>query len=157
MGILASTALVGYLATGGGASIDRFLHLGVHLEAGHRLGDTLLFARGQVSSGMSGDSTEARHGTFRQARAGLEARDCLDDGWLCGFTGLDFGYGRERLMVPYAATGDDGVTSVTGVAAVPRLGFDGGSTVRVRVSLELPIHDAGVVGGGASLGFGYSF
>jgi hypothetical protein len=157
MSIFASAALVGYLATGGGASLDRFLHLGVHLEGGRRLGDTLLFARGQVSSGMSGDSAESRHGTFRQARAGLEARDCLDDGWLCGFTGLDLGYARERLMVPYADDASGGITNVTGLAAVPRLGFDGGTNVRVRVSLELPIHDAGVVGGGASLGFGYSF
>lgn len=154
MSIFASTALVGYLATGGGASLDRFLHLGVHVEGGHRIGESLLYARGQLSSGMSGDSDEARRGTFRQARAGLEARDCLDGGWLCGFTGLDLGYGRERLMVPYA---DDAIAHVTGVSAVPRVGFDGGTSIRVRVSLELPVHDSGTVGGGASFGVGYAF
>ncbi len=145
-----------YLSTGAGASRDAFVHLGVHVEGGHRIGETILFARGQVSSGMSGNNEETQRGTFRQARAGLEARDCFTGEWLCGFTGVDVGYGRERLMVPYADA-TNGVTHVTGISAVPRVGFDGGSGVRVRVSLEVPVYKASVVGGGASMGFGYSF
>lgn len=56
-------------------------------------------------------------------------------------------------MVPYA---DVAVTNVDGMSAVPRVGFDSGNAVRVRVALELPIYD-GVVGSGASFGVGYQF
>lgn len=43
-----------------------------------------MLARGQLSSGMSGTEASGR-GTYRQARAGLEARDCIADEWVCGF------------------------------------------------------------------------
>lgn len=141
-----------YLATGGVASVDRFVHLGVAVEGGQRIGDSYVFARGQLGSGMSGGAIG--RGSYRQARAGIEARDCIAVSWICGFTGVDLGVGRERLFVPYA---DDPVRHVTGVSAVPRVGFDGGSSIRIRVALELPIYDASVIGGGASFGVGYTF
>ncbi len=114
------------LMTGGGAvELDKRVAGGLWLHSTFAAGSTAMwFIQG------SGD--------YEQLRAGVEARGCGTNGFLCLFVGLDGGLqhaafdGMDTLSKDYLEP-----------MVVPRLGFDAGGKVRFRPSLEVPITPEG--------------
>jgi len=172
-----------YVNVGASAGVMRIFAAGVNVDGGMRLGDSPLFAHGQVAVGKSGS------GAYQQARTGIEARGCITQGWLCGFGGLDVGYqhdhadgailfghpqhdlGSDQDFYDVFAA-DELVTDSHDLLAVPRVGIEVGRELRARLVLELPAYtsldeqdcmsSAGVrCGNGAGLmvsaGLGYAF
>ena len=146
-------AVRAYLEPGLAAGVATTLYAAVQLDAGYRLGDSSLWLHGRVAHGtfttiidrvLSSDLTEAR--------LGLEARGCSDNGIACIVGGVDFAYRHELLST---VDGDEPphTTDVTFAAAIARVGLDLGIThLRIRPSLELGVRQGGLSNAGFTTG-----
>lgn len=156
----------GYIGLGLELGGQRALMGGIKLDGGMRLGDTPWFARAQLTAGGSGSD-----GDYQQVRAGVEARSCGLGGWVCGFAGLDVGYQHDNMIdepITFWSgdhTGDgppDEMTEAHDLMAVPRVGLEVGTPIRVRAALDLPMttrldERENRSGAALSLGVAYAF
>ena len=145
---------------------QRALMGGISLDGGVRLGDTPLFAHARVTTGASGSD-----GSYQQLRAGVESRGCIAQGWVCAFAGLDLGYQHDHMIDKpwFWWSGDDGSnqppimeTDAHDLMAVPRVGVELGTPIRVRAALDIPFttrldEPETRAGAAVSLGLGYAF
>src|SRR5688500_15171282 len=77
------TPPAGYLSVGGVAGTGRRGFAGLVVDGGYRLGDTPVYVRGSVESGVA--DTWFADGKYQTYRAGIEARAC--SGGRCLFGG----------------------------------------------------------------------
>lgn len=167
-----------YISSGGISGTDHFKFGGVVIEAGRRIGrlaDTPLFLRGMAHGGNTRVSDNPGRGTYLEARAGLEGRQCSRTGMVCGSVGVDVGLHRGRyehvelddngrpiskpVVAPPPGSNANFETFDSTVIS-PRLTLDAGNRVRVRVVAERPYHitkDGGVGGVAGSLMLGIGF
>jgi hypothetical protein len=108
------------------------LYAALTVEAGHRLGNSALWAHGMVVAGETGGIDEGgTAGRQRQARAGVEARGCVVS-QICAIAGVDLAVAHGDYM-GYEDSGNR-----TEGLAIGRIGLDiGGSTLRLRPGFEL--------------------
>jgi hypothetical protein len=161
----------GYAAVAAVVGEDRFEFGGIAGELGKRIGQTTLFGRVMAQAGNTNLANDPGRGTYTQARAGVEARNCMYAGKVCGSIGLDVGVHRSRYehvdlganaaKARGAAAGENPLEErFDSVIAVPRFTLDGGGRIRVRGVVELPQHmrDGDSVSGfGLSLAVGVAF
>jgi len=121
-----------------------FQDRGAIVDAGKRLGRdrTPWFARGIFEAGAVARADEPGHGSFLEARAGLEGRDCGGGGMLCGSVGLDLGVQLGEFT--HAIVAQDGSRTsyserLDAFVAVPRFTIDAGGRIRFRAVVELPM------------------
>ena len=165
-----------YISSGAIAGTDHFKFGGVVIEAGRRIGrlrETPLFIRGMAHGGNTKVEGNPGRGTYLEARAGLEGRNCTRTGMLCASVGVDLGIHRGRYEhVDLDANGrplnkpiaDEMPTSefenFNSTVVAPRLTIDGGNRVRMRAVVERPYHisrEGGVGGLSGSLMLGLAF
>jgi hypothetical protein len=154
-----------YVGLGAEVGEQRALMAGLKLDGGYRLGDTSLFARGQITAGYSGSD-----GRYQQVRVGIESRSCALGGLLCAFGGVDVGYQHDDMIdQPWCLQGDTGggcsgpdMTEAHDLMAVPRVGLELGTPIRFRAAFDLPLttrldERENRVGGALSLGAAVAF
>ncbi len=171
-----------YISSGAITGSDHFRYGGVVIEAGRRVGrlrETPLFIRGMAHAGNTRTTDNPGRGSYVEARAGIEGRNCTRTGMLCASVGLDVGLHRGRytrvefddngrplgtstLGKPVAEQEQPGIDfeNFDSTVIAPRLTLDGGNRVRVRAVLERPYHitrDGGVGGIAGSLMLGVAF
>ncbi len=166
-----------YISSGAIIGKDHFSYGGVVIEAGRRFGrlrETPLFIRGMAHGGNTSVEGNPGRGTYVEARAGVEGRNCMRGGMLCASVGIDVGIHRGRYdrvefdergrpiakPVTEAPSEQAAFDTFNSTVIAPRLTLDGGNRVRVRAVLERPyhLHAGGGVGGVAGslmLGLGF--
>lgn len=118
---------------------DAGMWLAGTLDGGLRLGDTPLWAHGQLGYGSASEGFfQSGHGTFESARGGLEARVIIPHtlGIVGVYAGFDVGYRSLGF-------GDKMSSSAGDTVAVARGGLDLGTThLRFRPGIEmLPVEN----------------
>ncbi len=165
-----------YVSSGLITGTDHFKFGGFVLEAGRRIGrfrDTPLFIRAMGHGGNTRVEGNPGRGTYLEARAGLEGRNCTRTGMLCASVGLDLGLHRGRyehvdlddngrpIGKPIAdEMTTDAYETFNSTVVAPRLTLDGGNRVRMRAVIERPYHiskEGGVGGLSGSLMLGLAF
>jgi hypothetical protein len=146
-----------YAEVGASFGMQRAFHGGLQVDGGIRLGDTPMFVHALLASGKSGSD-----GSYQQARGGIEARACIAQDWLCGFSGVDIGYQHDHVVDEMLLSTNVYMTSSHDAIAVPRAGVEIGHALKFRVALELPLYqsideDQRGVGTEISAGLGYAF
>jgi hypothetical protein len=135
----------GYAAAGAITGTDQHDFNGAAVEVGHRIAASSLFAR---VMGHAGSNEGGGRGTYKQGRAGVEARTCSPTGMVCGSFGVDVGLHRG-VFTPFVPPTSSGVARAIidspddrrdATVVAPRLTIDGGGQVRVRGMIELPQH-----------------
>lgn len=154
----------GYIGVGLEAGAQRALMGGIKVDGGKRIGTSPLFAHAQITGGASGSD-----GSYQQVRIGVEARGCVLADWVCAFGGVDAGYQHDHMIdTPWFWASDDGGSppmeevDAHDLMAVPRVGLELGTPIRLRTALELPFTTrldtpetrAGVA---VSMGLAYAF
>jgi hypothetical protein len=162
-GTPAAPAKDGYIGLGVELGDQRALMGGVKLDGGYRLGESPLFARAQITGGKSGSD-----GDYQQLRAGVEARGCVIRELFCGFAGVDAGYQHDNMIDQSIWLGDasdrpsPAMTEAHDLMAVPRVGIELGTPIRLRAALDVPVttrldERENRIGAVLSLGVGYAF
>lgn len=158
-----------YVIGAGSIGGQRALQLALQLEVGKSIHHSRTFMRGQLTTGMSGDS-----GSYMQARVGVERRNCAVRELLCAFGGVDAGYQHDMVSdTPWTFGLGDGprerfVVDAHDLVVVPRAGVEMGRHIKTRLAVELPFFrrldshmDSDTSDGGmgltVSLGAGYAF
>jgi hypothetical protein len=154
----------------GAASIgaQRAIQASLQLEGGKSIQHSRTFVRGQITSGISGDS-----GSYLQARVGVERRNCAVRELFCAFAGADVGYQHDQVSdTPWTFVSgsmyDAYVVDAHDLVVVPRAGVEMGRHIKTRLAVELPFYrrldsnmdsdsSDGGMGLAVSLGVGYSF
>lgn len=165
-----------YISSGLITGSDHFKFGGAVIEAGRRIGklrETPLFIRGMAHGGNTKAEGNPGRGTYLEARAGVEGRNCTRTGILCASVGLDVGIHRGRydhidlddngrpINKPVAEEmSTDHFETFNSTVVSPRLTIDGGNRVRMRAVVERPYHiskQGGVGGIAGSLMLGIAF
>lgn len=125
----------GYLGVGGSLGVQRAIMGGMSIDGGTRMGDTPLFARGQLTGGKSGTD-----GSFVQLRGGVEARGCAFRNLVCAFGGIDAGYQRDHVIDDQLFSNEQTEIDAHDLVLIPRAGIEAGTKIRLRTALELPLY-----------------
>jgi hypothetical protein len=111
---------------------DSFVYGGLTLEVGVTVLREPVPLRVRGFAGFGGSMQGQGDGTLVRAGIGVEPRWCQKRNRLCGFAGVDLGY---HAFTDDMFETEPGVMS-RGPFAGPRLGFEAGGPLRVRVALE---------------------
>lgn len=130
-----ATPSQGYLGVGGSLGVQRAIMGGMSIDGGKRIGETPLFARGQLTGGKSGTD-----GSFVQLRGGVEARGCVLRNLVCAFGGLDAGYQRDHVIDDLIFSNEQTEIDAHDLVVIPRVGLEAGTKIRLRTALELPLY-----------------
>ncbi len=126
----------GYVSAMTSGGVDSLFRIGGAIEGGVRIGESRLFARGQIGGGRSASFHDA--GNYQQVRAGLEGRTCGGrPEALCAFAGADLAFTRDVVV------SDEDVmdTESHAIGLVPRIGAEIGEKLRLRAAIEVPLYN----------------
>ncbi len=131
-------------------------------ELGRRLGDSALWAHGQVSLGSATELFGSGSGNFTQMRLGIEARNCTLGGHACLVSGVDAGVQHVEwtgVKGFFDGTTDSMTTTYDSTRAVlvPRLGLDLGGALRFRPGIELAFGSDGFDGANLTAALAYQW
>jgi len=126
----------GYFGAGATIGAARGIKGGMFIDGAKRLGETPLFVRGQMTGGKSGSE-----GSYTQFRAGIEARGCVAQQFVCAFGGVDAGYQRDHMVERLIFTGENETIDANDLVAVPRAGLEVGRKIRLRSIIEAPLYN----------------
>lgn len=115
------------------AGVASYLHGGLSIDTSWRLGNTPVFAHGQIDAGGTSEILTTHKGNYIGAHGGLELRGCVDSRVLCAYMGMDAGALRESMR-------EDEMTVVSTMFTLgPRAGVELGNRTRLRFGFDSAI------------------